>query len=84
MFGLDKYKDLFGKPGTGMHKYRVFNIAVFDVAVVLACGFVISKYFKYPLSYTLVVLFILGIIVHRLFGVRTGIDKKLFPNAQES
>lgn len=83
MFGLEKYKDLFGKPGTGMHKYRVFDIAVYDVAVVVVCGFVISKLFRFPLLYTLVILFISGIIIHRLLGVRTGIDKKLFPNAPE-
>jgi hypothetical protein len=83
MFGLEKYKDLFGKPNTGIHKYRVLGISILDVAVVVVCGIVISKLFRFHLLYTLVVLFISGIIIHRLFGVRTGIDKKLFPNAKE-
>lgn len=83
MFGLEKYKDLFGKPNTGIHRYRVFDISVVDVAVVVVCGFAISKLFQFPLLNTLVILFISGIIIHRLFGVRTGIAKKLFPNDPE-
>ena len=39
-------------------------------------------FLKKPLIYTCVTLFILGIILHRLFCVRTTIDKLLFPNAE--
>ena len=28
---LCKYKDLLGVPKKGIHKYRIFNIAIFDV-----------------------------------------------------
>lgn len=32
---LSKYKDIFGKPMTGLHKYRIFDIAVVDVAATI-------------------------------------------------
>ena len=80
MLNLCKYKDFFGKPNTGMRKYRIFNIAILDCAVVIAIGYLISWYFKWNLWITLGSLFLLGIFVHRLFCVRTGVDQLLFPD----
>jgi hypothetical protein len=79
--GLCKYKDILGKPNTGIHQYRIFNIAILDVASVILAGYLISKYFKTNIYYTLAFLFVAGIIIHRLFCVRTTVDKLLFPNA---
>jgi hypothetical protein len=39
---LCKYKDMFGKPNTGVHKYRLFNIAVVDVLATIAVAFLRS------------------------------------------
>jgi len=75
---LCKYKDIFGKPGTGVHSYRFMNIALVDVAVTLLAAFLISYFTKYKLLNVSIILFILGIILHRLFCVRTTIDKYLF------
>jgi hypothetical protein len=79
-FRLCKYKNAFGEPGAGLRKYRIFNIAVMDTAVVIIIGYFISLVTKWPLINILAVLFISGIIAHRMFCVRTGIDKMLFPN----
>ena len=78
--GLCKYREIFGKPNEGIHQYRIFGIAIMDVAVVVIFGILIAYYTKTPLWITLVVLFILGIVAHRAFCVRTSIDKLLFPN----
>jgi len=75
---LCKYKNLFGKPGEGIRKYRFFDIAIFDTAVVILIGILISHYTGYNIWLTLAVLFVSGIIVHRMFCVRTGVDKLLF------
>lgn len=83
MFGLCKYKNLFGEPNTGLRKYRIFDIAVMDVAVVIGFGYLISKYLNWNLGYTLGGLFVLGIIAHRMFCVRTGLDKILFPSDEK-
>jgi hypothetical protein len=77
---LSKYKDIFGKPNSGVHKYRFFGIAIVDVAETILAAWIISYYSGYSFVYTLGFLFILGIIVHRLFSVRTTIDKLVFPN----
>jgi uncharacterized membrane protein len=80
MVGLCKYKDLFGKPNAGLRKYRIFDIAILDVTVVVIFGYLISWFFKLNLWYTLGGLFLLGIFAHRIFCVRTGLDKMLFPD----
>ena len=76
---LCKYKDLFGKPREGLRKYRLFDIAILDTAVVVLIGVLISYLTGYNIWVVLAVLFLLGIIAHRFFCVRTGVDKILFP-----
>ena len=78
--GLCKYKNMFGRPHAGLRKYRIFNIAILDTAVVILIGLAISYYFNFPLHWTLGALFLVGIIAHRIFCVRTGVDRMLFPN----
>lgn len=85
MYSLCPYtrllKPIFGEPtNTGMRKYRIFGISIMDVAVVVIICYIISFYLKYNFWITLVIVFLLGIIVHRIFCVRTTIDKLLFPN----
>jgi hypothetical protein len=73
-----KYSDVFGKPDTGIHKTRFMNIAVWDVIATVVAGVVIAKLFNINVLYTVVSLFIIGIIMHRLFAVRTTVDTILF------
>ncbi len=72
---LCKYKDIFGKPKEGPHSYRIFNIAIVDTVLTIIIGYLISKYFKLKLINVLIVLFILGIIVHKIFCVETTLTK---------
>ena len=75
---LCKYKDLLGKPDQGIHQYRIFNIAIVDVIFTIIGAFIISYLFKTNFLVTLLILFLLGIILHRWFCVKTTIDKLLF------
>lgn len=75
---LCPYKLIFGAPGEGVHQYRIFDIAVFDVLATILAAHFISVYFKYDFWHVLVIAFIVGIIAHRLFCVRTTVDKLLF------
>ena len=79
MFDLCKYKDILGKPNTGLHSLRILDIAIIDVLGVIIVGMLISNTFKIPLLYTIISYFIIGIILHRLFCVRTTVDRILFP-----
>ena len=77
---LCKYKDMFGKVGEGVHSYRIFNIAIVDVLFTILGAFIIHFLIpKYNFITILLVLFVSGIILHRMFCVRTTIDKLLFP-----
>ncbi len=79
---LCKYKNLLGVPNKGIHSYRFMGVAIADVIMTIIGAILISFFLKKSLVYTCITLFILGIILHRLFCVRTTIDKLLFPNAE--
>jgi len=74
---LCKYKNILGVPGQGPHSYRIFNIAIVDVILTIIAAYIISYIFNILFLKTSITLFILGILLHRLFCVRTTIDKLL-------
>jgi hypothetical protein len=77
---LCKYKNLLGKPNKGIHSYRFMGLAIVDIIMTLLGAALIAYFTKYSFLTISIILFILGIILHRLFCVRTTIDKLLFPN----
>ena len=81
--GLCRYKDIFGRPKEGAHAYRIFDIAVIDVMFTVIAAFLITYFFHVALWKSLVGLFLAGIISHRLFCVRSTVDKWVFPNVKE-
>ena len=79
MKSLCPYRNMFGEPGKGVHGIRIFDIAIIDVLFTVIAGILIAYYWKLNTAIVLVVLFVTGIIAHRMFCVRTTIDKLLFP-----
>jgi hypothetical protein len=75
---LCKYKNYLGIPNQGIHSYRVLDIAIIDVFATIIIGILVSCFFKISYLYSIIFLFLLGIILHRLFCVRTTLDKLLF------
>lgn len=75
---LCKYKNYFGEPGKGVHSYRIFNIAIVDVVMTLIGALIISYLSGIKFIWTALGLFILGILLHRVFCVRTTLDKAIF------
>lgn len=73
-----KYKDIFGAPNTGVHKYRLFDIAIVDTVLTIIGGYMLHRYTNISLVKVLAFLFILGVLMHRIFCVRTTIDKWVF------
>ena len=73
-----KHRDIFGKPGEGVHSYRFMGIALVDAILTIIVAFYVSK--KYTVSFvkTLIVFFSAGVIVHRLFCVNTTINVAIF------
>lgn len=80
MIDLCKYKDLLGVPGKGIHSYRLFGVAIADVIMTIIGAAILSYIFKWNFTYTLIGFFLLGIILHHMFCVKTTIDKVLFGN----
>lgn len=75
-----KYRYILGKPKQGVHSIRYLNIAIVDVLLTILLAKFIQYYFMKEQSiwFILFLTFILGIFMHRLFCVRTTIDKLLF------
>ena len=76
---LSKYSNAFGPPNKGIHSHRVLDIAIFDVIITVAAAGGISHFYKKSFIRTNLLMFGLGIVSHRLFHVRTTVDKILFP-----
>ena len=78
---LCKYKDVLGKPNEGVHKLRdpIFGTAFWDVVMTIIASILIAYSTQYSFMLVLLCLFLIGIIMHRLFCVRTTVDKFLFP-----
>lgn len=77
-----KYKNFFGEPGKGIHSYRVFGIAIVDVIGTIIVSAIISYFSGFNFIHISIFLFCLGILLHRMFCVRTTVDKLLFPHAR--
>ena len=76
---LCAYRDIFGKVAEGVHSYRIANIAIVDVLFTILGAFLIHHFFPtYHVVHILIVLFLLGIVAHRIFCVRTTVDRLLF------
>jgi hypothetical protein len=74
-----KYKDMFGLPNTGVHRYRFLGVAIIDVLLTVLIAIIFAYFTKISLWLSLGGFFIIGIAAHRLFYVRTTVDKLLFP-----
>lgn len=85
---LCQYKNLFGEPRTGIHSLRIpiIDVGFYDVFFTILLGLFIALmsilFFKTNIKHTIIItqifVFALGIVVHRIFCVRTTIDKLLF------
>jgi len=79
MKSLCPYSKIFGEPGKGVHSYRIANLAIVDVIFTILAAWIIASMLRWNFWYTLGGLFLLGILLHRAFCVRTTLDKLLFP-----
>jgi glycerol uptake facilitator-like aquaporin len=79
-----QYKDIFGKSDEGLHAYRIkyIDVAAVDLIMTFVLGFIIWFFAtnRQGFSQIMVILLLLGIISHRLFCVRTKVDRCLFPD----
>ena len=74
---LCQYSDYLGIPGKGIHSHFM-GIAYMDVIMTIIAAEIIAYIFDYGFIVVLIALLLTGIFVHRLFCVRTTVDKWLF------
>lgn len=72
------YKNIFGEVNSGLHQYRIFNFAIVDITLTIITAYIINYLYKGNFLTTLLLLIIFGIILHRVFCVKTTLDKMLF------
>lgn len=72
------YNNIFGIPKEGLHKYRLFNIAIVDVILTILVALIITYFFNLNFINILLILFIIGIFLHKLFCVNTTINNLIF------
>ena len=75
---LCKYQNIFGEVNSGVHKYRIFNIAIVDTVLTILLAFAISKGFNLNFFKVLLAVFIFGIFCHYIFCVRSTINNFIF------
>ena len=72
---FSNYKDIFGKPNTGVRKYRIMDVSMVDYIMTIIGAFILSYLTYIPVEITTIFLFSFGIILHILFGVETNTSK---------
>jgi hypothetical protein len=87
MDGFCAYKNVLGTPLTGVHSLRIGKgiigeskegIAVFDVLLAIGLALPLARVLKITFLAALLLSIFLGIILHRIFCVRTTVDKIIF------
>ena len=74
---LEKYKYIFGKPNEGVHSHRFLDTAIVDYLLTILGAMIITYLSGIPLVLTTIVIFVLGIVLHILFGVPTNTTRYL-------
>ena len=68
-----------------LRSYKVLQIALFDVSATILGSYLLwfaldrLTKIKIPFLFVMIGMFLLGIVAHRIFGIRTTVDKFLFP-----
>ena len=72
-----QYRDIFGKPGKGIHQYKLLGTAIMDYFLTILFAMFITYLTEIPLVLTTIGLLLLGIIFHKLFGIESHAIKYL-------
>ena len=71
------YSTIFGKPGEGVHSYRIFGLAAVDISLTILAAAITSYIYSVPFLYSLLGWFVAGEVLHYAFGVNTAFLKMI-------
>jgi hypothetical protein len=66
-----KFKNALGVPNKGVHRIHILGTAAFDYFLTIIMAFISSYLLSVPLVLSTITWFIMGIVSHILFGVKT-------------
>ena len=72
------YKNSLGEYNKGVHSLRFLNLAVVDVIFTFLFAYIIAYYSDTSFVLNTVLLFGLGVLMHKIFCVETTINKFIF------
>lgn len=81
MPSLCRFRDVFGVPGQGVHRVRVFGLAAVDLIGTLVVALVVARWMRLGVTgciIAIVAAFALGVLAHRLFCVDTALNVRMF------
>ena len=70
-------ENIFGEPKKGFHATRIGGLALYDILGTIALALATSYYFNVSLLWSLIVWFVLGEVLHWVFGVKTALLKSV-------
>lgn len=73
-----RLRDVFGKPGVGVHAVRFLGVAVVDVLATAVVAWAAAWTLGWSFGWTMLALVVLGAVVHRAFCVNTALNVALF------
>lgn len=71
------FRDSLGRPGHGVH-FHVLGVAIVDVVATLVAAWLFARFMRWPFWVCAIGLAVVGVVAHRLFRVRTTIDRFFF------
>jgi hypothetical protein len=71
------YANLLGVPGEGVHKPRIFGFALVDILLTIVAALITTFIFKIDIWLSLLGWFVLGEVLHYVFGTQTAFIKML-------
>lgn len=78
MVSFCSYRHIFGIEKEGVHKYRLFNIAIVDTILTMLLAFALALYFKTSFLLVFFILIVIATLLHRLFCVESTLTKMAF------
>jgi len=71
------YANILGVPGQGVHEKRFMGVSLNDTLMTIVGALITSLIFRIPVLYSIVGWFVIGEILHYLFGVNTAFLKMI-------
>lgn len=74
---FSKWKNILGVPKEGVHRIRLFGLALTDLVLTIILAIIISYWKDWNLIVVFLSLMLLSILIHLLFCVDTALIKLL-------